>query len=326
MTPLPSIHYYRFGRSHVASTMPLPVLPAVIGACTAADIHLHIGPVCSDPVPVTHWQHHWLEPNGSITLSITPEREGYRLRFPALCDFLLDANASNIYIEPAKALDATTLEHLIVDQLLPRVLAHRGALVMHASAIGIQGRAILTLGHSGWGKSTLASLLHGAGHQLLSDDCALLSPAVTAPHVIPTYPSLRLLEDSIGQMAGAATATTQVATYSPKQRVSLGPHPPQEIAWPLRAIYLLNDPATPASGHTVTPLPPAQACMALVEHSFRLDLASTQHTRMLLAQAAAVLAQSPVFALSYPRDYSASSSLLATLTSHVASLPPLGSA
>ena len=306
--------------------MPLPVLSPVIGSCSDADIHLHIDPERIHAAPIAHWQHHWSDPNGNITLSIAPDGDGYRLRFPRLSDFLIDANASHIQAEPAKGLDEATLEHLIVDQLLPRVLAHRGALVTHASSIGMAGRAILFLGHSGWGKSTLASLLHDAGHHLLSDDCALLNITAGAPNIVPTYPSLRLFEDSISQMEGAPPLTSWVNAYSRKQRLNLGPPQLQTIAWPLHAIYLLNNPSTPANGHTITPLPSAQACIALIEHSFRMDLASTRHTRMMLAQAAAVLRQTPVFALSYPRDYIANAALLATLSAHVASLAPPGSA
>ena len=66
---------------------------------------------------------------------------------------------------------------------------------------------------------------------------------------------------------------------------------------------------------------PALACMALVEHSFRLDLASTGHTIAALRQAAAVLRHAPAFTLAYPRDYAANGMLLDTLATHLANLP-----
>lgn len=316
-----AVHRYRFGQTRVDSAVPLPVLPPAANKDTPADIILQAGGAQDILVPVTEWLHHWLDANGAPTLSLAAHGEGYRLRFPGLCDFLLDADASRIQVEPTQGLDPATLEHLVVDQLLPRVLAHRGALAAHASVVCIAGRAVLFLGHSGWGKSTLASLLHGAGHRLLSDDCALLVAAAEATHVVPTYPSLRLFADSIGQAAGYdAASTTPVAAYSPKQRLALGPAEPEGSAWPLQAIYLLNDPAAPTRHHAIAPLAPVPACMALVEHSFRLDLASTHHTLLLLQQAAAVLGHAPAFVLSYPRDYAANGILLDTLASHVAGL------
>jgi len=320
----PALHSYRFGQSRVDSAIPLPVLPPARTNEVEADIILDAGPAQPALDPVTDWLHHWLQPNGTATLSLAAQDHGYRLRFPGLCDFLVDADARRIRAEPVEGLDPGTLEHLVVDQLLPRVLAHQGALVAHASVVLVEGRAILFLGHSGWGKSTLAGLLHGTGRRLLSDDCALLVAAASATHVIPTYPSLRLFGDSIGQTLGAEATTSPVSAYSPKQRltVTLGTAHRDGQAWPLQAIYLLNDPARPARGISITPLPPALACMALVEHSFRLDLASTAHTAALLAQAAAVLRHVPAFTLRYPRDYTASPVLLDTLVSHAASLAP----
>ena len=317
-----AVHSYRFGPSRVESAVPLPVLPLATDRGAGADLFVQSGRTRAVLEPVAHWRHHWLDANGTATLSLASEGDGYRLRFPGLCDFLIDADATGIRVEPVEGLDPNTLEHLIVDQLLPRVLAHRGALVAHASVVRVHGRAILFLGHSGWGKSTLASLLHDAGHRLLSDDCALLVATPDAIRVVPTYPSLRLFGDSLGQTAaGADAATTPVAAYSPKQRLTLGPAEAEDSTWPLQAIYLLNDPASPARSHAITPIAPALACMALVEHSFRLDLASTGHTIAALRQAAAVLRHAPAFTLAYPRDYAANGMLLDTLATHLANLP-----
>ena len=320
MNTLP-VHHYRFGQSHVASHVPLPVLPTATDRPMAtADILLHAAPARTALEPVAAWLHHWPARDGTITLSLATHGSGYRLRFPGLCDFLIDTDAVRIQIQPTHALDPNTLEHLIVDQVLPRLLSHRGELVAHASVVRIQDRAIGFLGHSGWGKSTLVSLLHGAGHRLLSDDCALMVATTDAVHIVPTYPSLRLFGDSIGQTLGDDASTRPVAAYSPKQRLTLGPPEPQDSTCPLHAIYLLNDPSDPASHHRITPLPPALACMALVEHSFRLDLSSSSHTRTLLTQAATVLRHAPAFALHYPRDYATSAVLLDTLVAHATGL------
>lgn len=320
MNTSPARHY-RFGQSCVASHVPLPVLPmATADDTTKADITLEAAPAQTSLEPVTDWLHHWPAHDGTTTLSLATHGNGYRLRFPGLCDFLIDTDAVRIQIQAMQALNPNTLEHLIVDQLLPRVLSHRGELVAHASVMRIDGRAIAFLGHSGWGKSTLASLLHSAGYRLLSDDCALLIATTGSVNAVPTYPSLRLFNDSIGHTLGDGAFTSPVAAYSPKQRLTLGTPEPENNLCPLRAIYLLNDPANPSDHHHITPLAPALACMALVEHSFRLDLSSIIHTKALLAQAATVLRHTPAFALHYPRDYAANAALLDTLMAHITGL------
>ena len=319
----PAYFRYRFGSSHLASTIALPVLPALPAVAESTpDIILDAGPAQDALPPVEHWLHHWPTANGAITLSLAATDAGYRLRFPGLCDFLIDAAATRCPALPVQGLDPHTLEHLVVDQLLPRMLAHRGTLVAHASVVHTDAQAMLFLGHSGWGKSTLASLLHGRGLGLLSDDCALLEPGGTGTCVLPTYPSLRMFGDSIGQTLGAEATTSPVSAYSPKQRltVTLGTAHRDGQAWPLQAIYLLNDPARPARSISITPLPPALACMALVEHSFRLDLAAGGQTAQMLRQAAQVLHQVPAFGLHYRRDYATSAALLDTLLGHAADL------
>ena len=60
--------------------------------------------------------------------------------------------------------------------------------------------------------------------------------------------------------------------------------------------------------------------MALVEHSFRLDLAAGGQTAQMLRQAAQVLHQVPAFGLHYRRDYATSAALLDTLLGHAADL------
>jgi len=59
------------------------------------------------------------------------------------------------------------------------LLHQREEIVLHASAVRVNGRAILFCGASGAGKSTLAAVLAQRGLPLITDDvCAItLSPA-----------------------------------------------------------------------------------------------------------------------------------------------------
>jgi len=48
----------------------------------------------------------------------------------------------------------------------------RDLLVLHASAVRVDGRAVAFCGRPGMGKSTLAAWLAESGHALVSDDLA----------------------------------------------------------------------------------------------------------------------------------------------------------
>lgn len=314
-------HHYLFGAHPVESDLALPALPATPAGAAAADgIRIVAGPVRPVQVPVADWIHHWHEDDGSRVLGLARRGNDYLLRFHGQCDFVIDGQGRSVTAEPLEDLAVDTLEHLLVDQVLPRLLAHRGELVAHASVVETVHGSVLFLGRSGWGKSTLAGLFHQRGHRLLSDDCALLSFDGTGVAAVPTYPSLRLYGDSLDRVFEAPPATARVAAYSHKRRVALAAGGDPRPGRPLRAIYLLNDPATGAAAPAIDPLPPAVACMALVEHSFRLDMTSQAQTAALLRQGARVVEAVPAFSLRYRRDFGGSDALLDLLLGHVDAL------
>ncbi len=314
-------HHYLFGAHPVESDLVLRALPEAPPA-QVEDAGIRILAGQRNPMPAAgeDWIHHWREDDGSQVLALARRGGDYLLRFHGQCDFAIDAQGRSVTIDPLGDLAEDTLEHLLIDQVLPRMLAHRGELVAHASVVETGQGSVLFLGRSGWGKSTLAGLLHRQGHRLLSDDCALLSIGAAGVTAVPTYPSLRLYADSVDRVFAAPPATGSVAAYSHKRRVALAPEPARQASGPLRAIYLLNDPALRAEAPAIEPLPPAVACMALVEHSFRLDMTSQAQTAALLRQGARVVEALPAFSLRYPRDFGGSDALLDLLLGHVDAL------
>jgi hypothetical protein len=59
--------------------------------------------------------------------------------------------------------------------VVSRLLGKRGDLILHASCVSVDGVALLFLGHSGAGKSTIASLLESEGATVLSDDRTIVT-------------------------------------------------------------------------------------------------------------------------------------------------------
>ena len=221
----------------------------------------------------------------------------------------------------APDVDDSTLEHLLVDQVLPRVLAQQGELMVHASALSIDGRHALFLGPSGWGKSTLAGLLHRHGHTVLSDDCVQLVEEAGRFGAIPTYPSLRLYADSLDELFPGLDDTAPVAAYTSKRRVPMvAPQAPVQACL-VDAIYLLGDPEGAGETFRISPLRPAETCLSLIKHSFRLDLSDRQASARQLERCSEVARSVPAFRLDYPRDYTRQDELVDTITRHLATLP-----
>lgn len=82
---------------------------------------------------------------------------------------------------------------------LQMALGARRWLLLHASCVEREGRALLMSGHSGAGKSTLSALLGERGWRLLGDEFALLDPATGLIHPFPRPVSLK--NESIAVMA-----------------------------------------------------------------------------------------------------------------------------
>ncbi len=133
---------------------------------------------------------------------------------------------------PVPGTPAEAVRHLYLDHVLPRLLAGAGKTVLHASAVEIDGVAIVFAGESGSGKSTLAASFCSAGARLLSDDAVLLDRNF---RVIPSYPVHRLWPSSASVLTPAADSRS-----SSKRR--LGPARSEWSSAPaqLAAIYLLT--------------------------------------------------------------------------------------
>ncbi|RYY23510.1 MAG: HprK-related kinase A [Sphingomonadales bacterium] len=74
---------------------------------------------------------------------------------------------------------------------LQMALGQRGYLLLHASGVERDGRAVLMTGISGAGKSTLAALLMARGWRLMGDEFILIDPATGMAHAFPRLISLK---------------------------------------------------------------------------------------------------------------------------------------
>jgi HprK-related kinase A len=74
---------------------------------------------------------------------------------------------------------------------LQMALAQRRYLLLHASCVERNGRAVLMTGESGAGKSTLAALLMARGWRLMGDEFALVDPETGLIHGFPRLISLK---------------------------------------------------------------------------------------------------------------------------------------
>lgn len=143
------------------------------------------------------------------------------------------------------------LPHAFYSTVAAIVLAWRGLVPLHVSAVAVDGRALLIAGPSGAGKSTLAAALVGCGARLISDDLSVLAPVGPGdtPMLWPGRPAVRLAP------AGEAPAQDRDKMLVRPAMVDL------DVAVPAAALLVLR----------AKPIPPgpAEAAAALRRQLFR---------------------------------------------------------
>jgi hypothetical protein len=113
------------------------------------------------------------------------------LELPPSGEFLLDPEATRVTVSIGDG-DEALREHRIVSSAVCTLLAMRGDLVLHASAVAVGGRAVLFCGPTGRGKSTLALALGEAGHGVLGEDGVAVSLGREGPVAYPGARGIRV--------------------------------------------------------------------------------------------------------------------------------------
>ncbi len=310
---------FRFGDLVLESDIPLAELPP----CAASQPECLLEADSSGELPELElWDHHWRADDGTISLSCARRGDDYRLGIPGQASFrILEGGRRIVSLAPA-ALPPWSLEHQLIDQVLPRVLTHRGRTVLHAGCVDTPEGAVAFLGASGAGKSTLCAEMARAGHTLLSDDAILVRRTAGGSfEVLPTYPGLRLLPRSIAHLIDEGACGRPVAHATPKRRIdrlragfgtTVEPRP-------LLALFVLGVSETVR----IQPMPPRQAFLALVAASFQLHLDDPARSRRLFEGLGALVDRVPVRKLLYPREFARLPDVRSTVAASLLMAPRL---
>lgn len=121
---------------------------------------------------------------------------------------------------------------------LQMALGQRRYLLLHASAVERDGKALLMTGMSGAGKSTLAALLMAKGWRLMGDEFALLDPATGLIHGFPRLISLKNEAIHVMEMALPSARFGLRLEGTPKGTI-------RHLVPDARAIAAMAEPAAP---------------------------------------------------------------------------------
>jgi len=180
---------------------------------------------------------------------------------------------------------------------LQMALGARRHLLLHASAVERDGRAVLMTGVSGAGKSTLATLLAARGWRFMGDEFALLDPATGLLHAFPRLISLKNAAIPAAEAAWPDARMGPLMAATPKGDI-------RHMVPDARAIAAMDQPATPAlllfprygDAAAVRPVPPAEAFVRMTQASTNyVALGEPGFTAMTR-----LIADVPAVAIDYP--------------------------
>jgi len=211
-----------------------------------------------------------------------------------VCRFLSDAGRQ-IIVEPEPGIEIDILRPYILGPMFAILLRQRGLLILHASSIAINGEAIGFLGHSGWGKSTLANAFYNEGYSLLTDDVMAIQVEGNAPITFAGYPYVRLLPDSAACLGYDFNSLTHIHSGASKRNNSLI-RGFQQKPLPLKRLYVLEN--IVRSQNQIETLQLQESLVELIRHSRVMNILTTKDFMSAhLRQCSELLKKVPVLRL-----------------------------
>ncbi len=181
------------------------------------------------------------------------------------------------------------------------LLHQRSILVLHASAISIENAAIVFMGPSGIGKSTLAAGFHKRGCQFLADDVCAIALTNGKPAVIPGFPRLKLWPDTLNLLGRNRAELRSVSMAPHRVKYFLPVQSPHEIPVPIKTAFLLD--RVRSESFILAPLAGLAKVDSLIAHTYRLGFLQGTGTREgHFRQCAAVSDQIGIYRVSRPEN------------------------
>jgi hypothetical protein len=183
----------------------------------------------------------------------------------AVARFLV-RDGNEIIVQPYPAADPDLVRLFLFGSAFGALLFQRGVLPLHGCSIVTPRGAVLCVGHSGYGKSTLAGVFHQRGYAVLSDDVSAVTSVDGIPHILASYPRILLWEDSMAHIGMDNTGLKLAHARENKYQVPVSSTFASEPT-SLHAIYIINPGDDTAI--TITPLDGFAKIHSLTEHTYR---------------------------------------------------------
>ena len=229
----------------------------------------------------------------------------YMLRYGDLLHFSIGPDPTDIvYCAPDWVSDRF-LESSLLTLVIPFALHLMNLPVFHAGAAEVESEALVFIGHSGQGKSTLSAAFARAGYPMITDDVLPIGQTNGRMLAIPSLPWIRLWRESFEALFGGDRVADVFEDDDGKLRVDVGAGllPFAKEPCPLRAIYVLDDRENLPDGQLIKTslIPPAEAVGIIMGRTSMLPLLNQEQVAGVFKSLGELVKTVPVWRLTLVR-------------------------
>jgi len=224
---VPELIDYTISGLRLRSQIELPELVSAPETAKQADVNL----ICAETPRALE------NPiNSGVLYQAAPSQ--FLLQMPKIARYLV-RNGNEIIVEPEPGSLAEEVRLFLLGTVWAALLHQRELLVLHASAISTPKGAVILMGRSSSGKSSLAAAFYRHGCPVLADDTVAIDIIDGQCLAYPAFPQLRLWPDMLQALE---IKPEEVLALRPKLAKRALPTPDEFKCepQPVCAIYLLG--------------------------------------------------------------------------------------
>ena len=224
--------------------------------------------------------------------------------------FLIN-NGNQVVILPLPGVAESHLRFYLVGTVMGILLYQRDYLVLHASAVNINGGAVAFLGVSGEGKSSTAAAFLSRGYNLITDDVAPVTLEQNIVTMTPGFPQIKLGQET-ASILGYDFASLQAIHPSVAKRAYQAKDRFSSVAVPIKRIYLLASDAN----FSIEAIRPSESIVEICRHSRPTTLYHSGGA-VHFFQCANLAREHTLYRLKRPRNLKLLPQLVATVEEHL---------
>ena len=207
-------------------------------------------------------------------------------------------NGEEVIIDLLETANVVEVSHILLGVAISVILHQRGYLVLHSSVIEMGDFSVGFVGHSGNGKSSIATMMLEKGYNLISDDLAVVGIDSSDQYIVYSgYPQTKLWPDFVESIGINPDNLPLVNSDYTKRTRKINDYFTDKTTLPLKALYILDK----GSEIEISDIKGHKCIFELVTYSYDIQLAkATRELPKNLSQCTQLAKKVPVKRLQRP--------------------------